>query len=98
MPTTIKLENRTARLLHISVGRGDFVTVPPLDPPGPVELTLATDADKARLDKALATPIIQAWIAAGELVVGGGAAPTTPTIPSPPTSLTDDDRHTKHRR
>lgn len=96
--TTVKLENRTARIISISLGGGDFVTVPPIDPPAPVEITLATDADKARLERALATPIVKAWIEAGELVVGGGGAGTPTTPPPTPPSTYEPPEHSKHRR
>ncbi len=66
----IKLENKSARILHISLGDGQFVTIPPTESGG-VEITF-TDDEQTRFDKNLATATVQEWIEAGLLVVGGG--------------------------
>lgn len=78
----IKLENKSARILLISLGGGGVVTVPPSDPTtgqGAVTLTM-TDDEKVRFDTAVATPAVQEWIDAEELVISD--APDAPTPPS----------------
>jgi hypothetical protein len=62
----LKLENKTARILHISTGGGKNVAIPPTE--GGVTLTLSA-AEKASFDKNVATPEVQGWIAAGDLVL-----------------------------
>lgn len=66
MPNVIKLENKTARILHVSLGGGKSVPVPPVE--GGITLKL-TDSEKEDFDANLATETVQEWIAAGDLVV-----------------------------
>lgn len=75
MAHKVKLENKSARVLHIGLGDGQTLSVPPTE--GGVEFTL-TDEEQKLLDKNLETPAVQALIEAGELVVGGGGDKTAP--------------------
>lgn len=95
----IKLENKSARILLISLGGGDVVTVPPSDPTtgqGAVVLTMDDD-EKARFDKAVATPAVQEWVDAEELVISDAPASETPHKPKPlPPSAAQPERKHKH--
>lgn len=68
---TIKIENKSARILMIGLGGGVCVSVPPSE--GGIEVSF-DDAEQEQFDKAVATPAVKAWIEAGELVVGAGGA------------------------
>lgn len=91
----IKLENKSARILLISLGGGEVVTVPPSDPTtgqGAVVLQM-DDAEKERFDKALATPAVQEWVDAEELVVSDGPADAKPKDKPLPHSTERKPRH-----
>lgn len=75
MPTTtVRLTNRSAHIVTLLQTKGATVDVPPPGAvaelgqveSGVVELVL-DDGERAALDKSIATPAVQAWIAAGEL-------------------------------
>lgn len=66
--TAVTLKNATARLLHVGVGGGVFATIPPTVGEASVTLALLTK-EKQGWDKALLTPTVAAWTAAGQLVV-----------------------------
>jgi len=66
----IKLENKSARMLHISIGGAKQLAIPPVE--GGIKVKL-NDAEKAAFDANVATETVQGWITAGELVVGAGA-------------------------
>lgn len=68
---TIKLENKSARILMVGIGGGECVTIPPTE--GGIEVSF-DDAEQERFDKAVATPAVKEWIDAGELVVSVGEA------------------------
>jgi hypothetical protein len=73
MPT-LQLENKTARILHISMGDGATITIPPTEGGIVVELS---DAEKAAFDANVATEEVQEWITGGVLVI-------TEKVPEPP--------------
>lgn len=77
MPTSIQFENKSARILHIGLGGSEFITIPPREEGGGTTVTV-DDAEKERLDKALATPTVKQWIDDGELVMTEGAAEPPP--------------------
>lgn len=105
MPT-VKLENKTARILHIGLGGGAAVTVPPTDPStgsGGVVLQM-DDTERERFDRAVATPAVQEWVEAEELVITEEADPPAkekprtapPAPPAPekkPKTYADKDPH-----
>jgi hypothetical protein len=62
----VKLENKTARILHISLGGGKNVAVPPAE--GGIKVKFS-DSEKEAFDKNVATPEVQGWIDAGDLVI-----------------------------
>lgn len=62
----VKLENKTARILHISMGGGKNIAIPPTE--GGITAKLS-EAEKEAFDKNVATDEVQSWIAAGDLVV-----------------------------
>jgi hypothetical protein len=81
---SIKLVNKSARILHIPTGGGESIAVPPTETgQGGVVLTL-DDVEKEAFDKNIATPAVQAWIDADELVI-------TEVEPEPEPHPTDDD-------
>ena len=80
----VKLENKSARILHINLGDGGIVTVPPSDPATGGGITVELDdAEQDRFDKAIATPAVKEWIDAGELVITDDG-PTEPPPIEPP--------------
>lgn len=75
MPTTkVRLTNHSSRIITLMQTRGGSITVPAPNTVGElgtvhsgvVELDLG-DTERAALDKSIATPAVQALIAAGEL-------------------------------
>lgn len=80
MPS-VKIENKSARILHISLGGGQVVTVPPTV--GGVTVTF-TDTEQAAFDKNVATPKVQEWIEVGDLVITPGEPEKPPPEPEEP--------------
>jgi len=77
----LTLQNKSARILHISLGGGAVVTVPPVEGGGGIAVTM-TDTEKAAFDRNVATAVVQAWITAGDLVIT--EAPPPEPLPDPP--------------
>jgi hypothetical protein len=83
---TIRLINRAAHIKALHLGAGGVIRLPPTENDVAVDVP---EAEVARVRLALATPAVQAWIAAGELVVqdaGAGSAAPAPvpaTAPAP---------------
>lgn len=61
-----KFENKSARILHISVGDGQTLAIPPVE--GGITLEIE-DSQKPALQANIATPAVQAWITDGQLTI-----------------------------
>lgn len=66
--TVTGFSNTTAHVIHVSIGQGAFVTVPPTVGNALVLVAL-TPTEQTGLTAALETVAVKAWIDAGELVV-----------------------------
>jgi len=73
--TVSEFQNQSAHVIHVSIGDGAFITVPPTVGAATVRIAL-TATEKTGLDAGLATTAAQQWITACELVVV--AAPPPP--------------------
>lgn len=62
----VKLENKTAKILHVSLGGGKNVAIPPTE--GGITVKFS-EREKEAFDKNVATDEVQSWIAAGDLTV-----------------------------
>ena len=84
--TANTFQNTSAHVIHISIGDGAFVTVPPTI--GAATVTVALTAkEQTGLTAALATVAVQAWVTACELVI----VPVVPPDPPPPEADDEDD-------
>jgi len=63
---TFQLENKAARILHIGLGGGKILTIPPTVGGITVEMS---DPEKAKFEIAIATEEVKSWIDGGVLVV-----------------------------
>jgi hypothetical protein len=61
-----KFENKSARILHISVGDGQTLAIPPSESGVTLEIE---DSQKPALQANIATPAVQAWIDDGQLTI-----------------------------
>jgi hypothetical protein len=61
-----KFENKSARILHLSVGDGQTLAIPPSE--GGITLEIE-DSQKPALQANIATPAVQAWINDGQLTI-----------------------------
>lgn len=77
--TVSTFQNLSAHVIHISIGDGAFVTVPPTVGTATVVVAL-TAKEQTGLEAALATEAVQAWVTACELVL---VAPPPPLPPDP---------------
>lgn len=90
---SVKLENKSARILIIGLSGGASLTVPPTDPTtgiGAITVEM-TDDDRARFDAAIATTAVKEWVDAGELVVTDEAEPEAKDEPEAGTKPPADD-------
>jgi hypothetical protein len=62
----VKLENTTAHIMHISMGGGQTLAIPPTE--GGI-MVMFTDAEKVVFDANVATPAVQEWVTAGDLII-----------------------------
>lgn len=62
----VKLENKTARILHISLGGGRNVAIPPTV--GGIKVKMS-DSEKEAFDLNVATETVQEWISSDALVI-----------------------------
>ena len=94
---SVKLDNKSARILMVGLGGGESLTVPPTDPTtGVGGITVKfTDDEKERFDKAIATPAVQEWIEAEELVISDGPADPEPKD-KPSRGQAQPERKAKH--
>lgn len=101
--TVNTFQNTSAHVIHISIGDGAFVTVPPTVGAATVAIAL-TAKEQTGLDAGLLTDAVQAWVTACELVVvppepppppeggeGEGGALTARSRRRGPQSADDDD-------
>jgi hypothetical protein len=75
-----KLENKSARILHISMGGGETLAVPPSE--GGIVVRFAEGAEAEAFAKNIATQTVQEWIDSGELVIT--EAPDEPEVDPEP--------------
>lgn len=61
-----KFENKSARILHIGVGEGQTLAIPPTEGGVTIEVQ---DADKPAFQANIQTPAVQAWINDGQLTI-----------------------------
>jgi len=79
---TVRVENKSAHLKHISLPGGETISIPPTEAGvgGGTTVTFESPADRERFEKAIATPAVQAWLDSGELFIhAGGNAPAQPS-------------------
>lgn len=86
---SVKLENKSARILHIGLGGAESIAVPPTE--GGITVTFASDSEQARFDAAVATPAVQEWVEAGELVIESADPPEPPELPEADDDDADED-------
>jgi hypothetical protein len=104
----VKLENKSARILHVSLGGGGSLAIPPQE--GGITVTM-DEAEKEAFDKNVATDAVQEWIAAGELIISDATPgvepiepppiepPTEPPPAEPPPAAAEPEaEHKKHKR
>lgn len=77
----VKLENKTARILHVSLGGGRNVAIPPTE--GGIKVKMS-DSEKESFDLNVATETVQEWIDSGDLIISEGEA-------EPPADDAEDD-------
>lgn len=88
MPS-FKLENKSARILHINLGGGNIITVPPTE--GGITVKL-DDAEATQFDKAIALAEVQAWVEANELIITDAEPePEPPAEPATEDDVEEDD-------
>jgi hypothetical protein len=78
--TVTGFANTTAHVIHVSIGQGAFVTVPPTVGNASILVAL-TPTEQTGLTAALTTVTVDAWVTAGELVVTPAPAGVGATIP-----------------
>lgn len=71
----VQLENKTERVMHITLEGGAIISVPPLEQ-GAQTVTFADADERARFERALQTDAVRHWIENKELVVHGQGALT----------------------
>jgi hypothetical protein len=76
----LRLENKTARILHISTGGGATLAIPPVE--GGITVQMS-DSEKAAFDANVATDEVQSWITGGVLVITDMEGTTDPPPPPP---------------
>jgi len=62
-----QLENKTARILHVGLGGGKSLAIPPMETGGIV--VEMTDPEKAAFAAAMATEEVKGWIDGGMLII-----------------------------
>ena len=85
----VKLENKSARILHISLGGGRNVPVPPSEK-GPMTVKLS-DSEKEAFDINVATETVQEWITAGDLVITDAEPEPEPEPEDEPVDTDEDE-------
>lgn len=88
-----KFENKSARILHISVGEGQTLAIPPSESGVTLEIE---DSQKPALQANIATPAVQAWIDDGQLIITEVEDPNAPP-PEQPLRQGDDQQPSESR-
>lgn len=88
---SVRLENKSARILLIGLGGAESISVPPAE--GGIVVTFSSGAEQERFARAVATPAVQEWIDSGELVLTDPErrSPAEPVEPAEPDEDEEED-------